>query len=186
VWSPDTLPLPAPGDLRTEPRDVALVADDIPMLRLEARQDIAQRYLPARNHKALALATGATWFVRERGSRAEAVRMAVEGCADRWQRPCLVLSVDGFLTIQIPKSRKVTRLFLPSMETEIPVSDRERIGAIYQGAEWRALARGRNAWHAVAAAPSENAALEAALALCAQADGDCRLYAIGNFRVADE
>ena len=102
-------------------------------------------------------------------------------------RPCLILAVDGFLTIQIPKTRRVTRTFLPSTDPEIADADRERIASIYQGREWRALARGETgSWHAIADAPSEEAAIEAALKACAQADSGCRLHAIGNFGVADE
>ena len=103
------------------------------------------------------------------------------------QRPCLLLAVDGFLTIQIPKSRQVTRIFLPSIEAEISTEDKERIGRIYQGHEWRALARGKKGtWHAVAGAPSEAAAIDDALRSCSQADNVCQLYAIGNFRVAEQ
>jgi hypothetical protein len=113
--------------------------------------------------------------------------LALEQCAEFSQRPCLVLSVDGLLTIRIPKSRQAIHIFLPSVDAEIPAGDRERIGRIYRGAEWRALARGKNgSWHAVAAAPSEAAAIESALKSCSQADTECRLYAIGNFRVAAE
>jgi hypothetical protein len=113
--------------------------------------------------------------------------MAVEHCSVNLLRPCLILSVDGFLTIQIPKTRRVVRTFLPSTEAEIPELDRERIAQIYQGREWRALARGKKGtWHPVAAAASEAAAIDAAINACSQADGECRLYAIGNFRVADD
>jgi hypothetical protein len=94
---------------------------------------------------------------------------------------------DGLLTIRIPKTRTAARIFMPSTEAEIPAGDRERVVRIYRGAEWRALARGKNGtWHAVADAPSEGAASEAALKSCAQTDSECRLYAIGNFRVAEE
>jgi hypothetical protein len=58
---------------------------------------------------------------------------------------------------------------------------------IYQGKPWRALVHGRNGtWHAVAGAPSEAAAIKAGMKSCGQADVDCRLFAIGNFRVADD
>lgn len=75
---------------------------------------------------------------------------------------------------------------LPNAETIPRLADRRPVeresGQIV--AEWRALARGKNgSWHAVAAASSEEAAIEAALTSCAQADQECRLHAIGNFRV---
>ena len=102
-------------------------------------------------------------------------------------RPCLILAVDGFLTIQISKTRRVTRTFLPSTDPEIADADRERIAKIYQGREWRAMARGETgSWHAIAGGLSEEAAIEDAFKACAQADSGCRLYAIGNFVVADE
>ena len=86
----------------------------------------------------------------------------------------------------IPRSRRVIGIFLPSTEIEIPDSEREQIAQVYQGREWRALARGtKGSWHAVAGAPSEVAAIEAAREACSQAERECRLYAVGNFRVGD-
>jgi DNA-binding winged helix-turn-helix (wHTH) protein len=187
VWSKEALPMPAPEDLRFEPLEAPLVPDDIPTISRERRDAIAKTHMTASNHRALALSKGVAWTQAARDSRAEAARLAIERCAAWSQLPCLLLSVDGLLTVRIPKSRSVTRIFLPSTEAEIPAHERERIGRIYRGAEWRAVAKGRNgSWHAVAAAPSEAAAIEAALKSCSQADAECRLYAIGNFRVAEE
>ena len=187
VWSKDAVPMPAPEDLRFEPLDDPLVPDEIPMISRERRDAIARMHMKAANHRALALTKGGAWTQGARATRAEAARLAIEMCAEYSQRPCVLLSVDGLLTVRIPKSRQVVRIFLPSVEAEIPADDRERIGRIYQGAEWRALAKGKNgSWHAVAAAPSEAAAIETALKSCAQSDTECRLYAIGNFRVAEE
>jgi DNA-binding winged helix-turn-helix (wHTH) protein len=187
VWSAETFPLPAPIDLHIEPLNIPIVADEMPMLSADIRQAIAERYLPLPDHKAAAVASGALWLVTRRRSRDEAVRMAVEICSAISLRPCLVLSVDGFLTVQIPKTRKVVGTFLPSTEPGIPVADRARIAQVYQGREWRALASGKNGtWHPVAAAPSEAAAVAAASEACARTDRECRIYAIGNFRVTDE
>jgi DNA-binding winged helix-turn-helix (wHTH) protein len=187
VWSKDWLPLAAVEDLRYEPLDAPLVPDEIPTLPRDRREIIARVHMNARNYRALAIATGLHWTMGGRGTRAEAIRLAIERCAENFQRPCLLLAVDGMLTMRIPKSRQVVRIFLPSVESEIHEKERERIGRIYQGAEWRALARGKNgSWHAVAGEASEAAAIEAALRQCAQAETDCRLYAIGNFHVAAE
>ena len=187
VWSKEALPLPVPTDLHVEPLDIPLVPDEIPIFSSRGRQDVAERYMKSANPRALAFTAGVAWFQVQRASREEAVRMAVEHCSVNLLRPCLILSVDGFLTIQIPKTRRVVRTFLPSTEAEIPELDRERIAQIYQGREWRALARGKKGtWHPVAAAASEAAAIDAAINACSQADGECRLYAIGNFRVADD
>jgi len=80
----------------------------------------------------------------------------------------------------------ITRICLLLSEAEIADAHKERIARIYQGPEWRALARGETGWHAIAGAPSEAAAIEVALASCTQAGERCRLYAIGNFRIAGE
>jgi DNA-binding winged helix-turn-helix (wHTH) protein len=184
VWSKDALPMAAPEDLRFEPLEAPLVPDDIPLINRERRESVARMHLAGPDHRALALTRGAAWTQNARASRAEAARLALELCAEYAQRPCLLLSVDGLLTIRIPKSRQAARIFLPSTETDMGADDRERVGRIYRGAEWRALAKGKGSWHAVAAAPSEAAAIEGALKACSQADTDCELYAIGNFRVA--
>ena len=187
VWSKEAIPMPAPEDLRFEPLDDPLVPDEIPMISRDRQDAIARMHMKAPNHRALALTKGGAWTQSTRETRAEASRLALEMCAEYQQRPCLLLAVDGLLTIRIPKSRPIIRLFLPSVEAEMPADERERIGRIYRGAEWRALAKGKNnSWHAVAAAPSEAAAIETALKACSQADSECRLYAIGNFRIAEQ
>jgi DNA-binding winged helix-turn-helix (wHTH) protein len=185
VWSKDAIPMPAPEDLRFEPLDAPLVTDEIPLVSRDRQDAIARTHMKAANHRALAVTKGVAWTQAARETRAEASRLALELCAEFAQRPCVLLSVDGMLTIRIPKSRPILRIFLPSVEAEMPVDDRQRIGRVYQGPEWRALAKGNGSWHAVAAAPSEAAAIDTALNSCSQTDSDCRLYAIGNFRVAE-
>jgi hypothetical protein len=186
VWPRAAFPLPSPRDLRTEPLDVRLVLDELPPLNDTSRKMIVEHYTSQPDHKALAMTTGAVWIQNKKSSPEEAIRIALERCSVGHMRPCLMLSVNGFLTIQIPKSRRVLGIFLPSTEIEIPDSAREQIAQVYQGREWRALARGANgSWHAFAGAPSEVAAIGAALEACSRADRQCRLYAVGNFRVSD-
>ncbi len=186
VWSDQTMPLPAPRDVRTESLGVALDPNAIPLISAKERKTVADALQVKGVSRALALSTG-RYYGQHSSTTREAVRVALERCSFMFGRPCLILAVDGFLTIQIPKTRRVTRTFLPSTDPEIPDAEKERIARIYQGREWRALARGETgSWHAIAAAPSEQAAIAAALKSCAQADSGCRLYAIGNFGVADE
>jgi hypothetical protein len=110
----------------------------------------------------------------------------VERCGHLNQVPCLLVSVDGMLTVRIPKSRRVTGVFLVTTEPQMSAAVRQRIDEVYRQKEWRALARGHSgAWYPVANSPSEDAAVAAALSACSQSDSDCRLYAIGNFRIAD-
>ena len=117
----------------------------------------------------------------------EAARMTVERCSDFEQVPCLLVSVDGFLTVQIPKSRRIVDLFMLANEIGMSEEDKRRVGLAYGQKEWRALARGkRGGWYPVANASSEFDAIERALGSCAQQENECRLHAVSNFRVADE
>jgi DNA-binding winged helix-turn-helix (wHTH) protein len=186
VWTKESMPLPDPEDLRGEPLDLALVPDEVPLLHTDRRRRLATGYVNRPDHRAVALTLGRDWIITERQSRAEAARYAVDLCTESAQRACLVLSVDGFLTIQIPKSHKAIDVFLPSTDKDIAEADRKRIAQVYRGREWRALVRGKTGWYPVADAPSELAAVELALRSCRQAGEACQLYAIGNFRVGAE
>jgi DNA-binding winged helix-turn-helix (wHTH) protein len=186
VWLEQAIPLPVPSDVRTEPLGIPLHPDTIPLIPAKERKAIADQMRTSDMPHALALSTG-RYLGQHSPTRREAVRTALERCSFRYGRPCLILAVDGDLTIRIPRTRRVLRTLLPSTDLEIPDADRERIARIYQGREWRALARGETgSWHAIADAPTEEAAIEAALKSCEKADSGCRLFAIGNFRIADE
>jgi DNA-binding winged helix-turn-helix (wHTH) protein len=174
------------ADLRQSPLDIALDTADLPTLTVNQQESLREHYLDAADHKALALGDRKTLFVYHQGSRAEAIRIAVERCAELYKLTCLLVSVDGLLTVQIPKSHPVTRVFTLTDEPDMSEQDKRRIGTIYQGPEWRALVRGGSGtWQASAAAASEADAVDDAFRLCAARDHDCRLYAIGNFRVGD-
>jgi two-component system, OmpR family, response regulator len=189
VWSQKSVPRPLPGDFHDESLGERLRAVDMPLWRDDARKKIDVEYIASGSHKALAMPAQnlapAFWTVRL-GADAEAIRRVVERCGHLNQVPCLLVSVDGMLTVQIPKSRRVTGVFLVTTEPQMSAAVRQRIDEIYRQKEWRALARGHSgAWYPVANSPSEDAAVAAALSACTQSDSDCRLYAIGNFRIAD-
>ena len=94
------------------------------------------------------------------------------------------MSVDGFLTVRIPHARPGARPYTLAGETEMSDADKQRIGQIYSGKDWRALVKGgASHWYAVKDQESESAAVDAALAACRQVEPDCKLRAIGNFRV---
>jgi DNA-binding response OmpR family regulator len=184
VWSAASLPLPMPADIHMEPMDIPLVVAEIPMLTDASRQVVTEKYVNLPGHKALAIRRN-EYFWNGAGSRAEAERLAIQRCSDLQQAPCLLLSSDGLLTVQIPKSHPIEDIFMLTTEPAMSEQDKEGVGRIYQEGEWRALARGKSGgWYPVANAPSESAAVDAALGACAQRENECRLYAIGNFRVA--
>jgi hypothetical protein len=145
----------------------------MPMLTEGNRRRIIEGYVQDRRHKALAIKrAGFLWHGAN--SVVEAARMTVERCSDFEQVPCLLVSVDGFLTVQIPKSRRIVDLFMLATETGMSEEDKRRVGLVYGQKEWRALARGkRGAWYAVANASSEFDAIEGALGSCAQRENEC-------------
>jgi DNA-binding response OmpR family regulator len=184
VWSPAALALPVPADVHTEPLDIALAVADIPTMSDKTRQGVVEKYVNHVGHKALAIKRDGFYF-NTANSPVTARRLAVERCVDVHQVPCLLLSVDGMLTVQIPRSRPITDIFLLTTESEMSELDKERVGQVYREKEWRALARGGSGrWYPVANAASEIDAVEAALGACVERDQECRLHAIGNFRVA--
>ena len=185
VWPKGIVPLPAPGDQRTELLSSEFTLAGLAIINA-GWQRSAERYSTLGNHRALAASEKFRHWVGGRPSLDEAERLAVERCSYEGQAPCLLLSADGYWTVQIPTSRRIIGIFLPGTDTNLPIDQRSRISRIYQGKPWRALARGQNGtWHPVAGATSEVAAVEAALQSCAAADTQCELLAIGNFRVAD-
>jgi class 3 adenylate cyclase len=187
VWPANLLPLPLASDVRTEPTGVPLAAE-IPRLRDRQRRLLDQNYLALPEHKALAMdKSGQFFWIAGQTSRAEAVRLVVERCAAQRQSACLLVAVSGQLTVQIPKSRRPTDIFMVTSEEGMTAQDRQRIGEIYGRKDWRALARGKSGrLYAVADEPSESKAVDAAIQSCAQVDTECKLHAIGNFRVAEE
>jgi class 3 adenylate cyclase len=186
VWPANLLPLPLAVDVRAEPTGVALAAQM--QMMPDRRRRPLENYVSQPEHKALTMVKNGQFFwVAGLTSRAEAARLAVERCAAQRQSHCLLAAVDGQMTVQIPRSRRSTEIFMVTSEESMSAQEKQRIGEIYRRKDWRALARGGSGrWYAVADAPSERTAIDAAMDACAKSDADCKLHAIGNFRVAEE
>jgi DNA-binding response OmpR family regulator len=187
VWSIKSLPLPLPFDVHDEPLEQAFDAAALP-LNMTGQTG----YMSRPNHRALALegtpqGIGGFFSVFGIAFRPPAARMAIEGCVDHYQSPCLLVSVDGFWTIRVPQSRRIVGMFMLTNEAAMSDEDKRRVGPIYQQDDWRAMARGKaGGWYPVAGASTESAAVEQALERCAEHDNECHIYAISNFRVAEE
>jgi DNA-binding response OmpR family regulator len=191
VWSVSSLPLPLRFDVHDEPLQEAFDAATLP-LSLAGQMETIQGYMGQRNHRALAFqgtiqGIGRAYYAYNVVLRPTAARLAIEGCVDVSQSPCLLASVDGFWTVRVPKSRPIVGLFMLTNEPAMSDEDKRLIGSIYQQDDWRALARGKSGrWYPIAGAPSESDAIKQALASCAEHEGDCHIHAISNFRVADD
>jgi len=185
VWPP--LPLPSGADLRVEPLDTALNPADAAGIRGMPSAAGLEAFLNERDHKALAISEAGFSSIANRADRAEAVRLAVERCSDFSRAACLLVSVDGFLTVQIPRAYRAVRPYTLAGEKEMSDADRSAIEPIYAGRDWRALVRGgAGHWYAVGDRRSETAAAEDALRACRAAERDCSLRAVGNFRVEEQ
>jgi class 3 adenylate cyclase len=185
VWPP--LPLPSAADLHTEPLDTPLSASEAAGIRGMPSTAGLDAFLKDRDHKALAISETGFSSIANRTDRAEAVRLAVERCSDFSRTPCLLVSVDGLLTVRIPRAHRAVRPYVLGGETDMSDADRQAIGQIYAGRDWRALVRGGSGrWHAVSAKDSETAAVVDAVAACRAAERDCTLRAVGNFRVEEQ
>jgi DNA-binding response OmpR family regulator len=191
VWPRSSLPIPLPADIRADVAGMPLTSDDLVKIWQTiwhvSPPKIVMDYPAAANHRALAVGLNGVFQFAGRANRAEAIRLAIEKCSDFAQAPCLLLSVDGLLTFPLPQSHRIAAPFTLAGEPAMTEADRERIGQIYGGADWRALAKGQSGrWYAVGALANEAAAVEAALKACRAAEADCELYAIGNFRVGEK
>jgi adenylate cyclase len=182
VWP--LLPLPSAADLHVEPLEAPLSAAEAAGIRGMPSAAGLEAFLKDRDHKALAISESGFSSIANRGDRAEAIRLSVERCSDFSRAACLLVSVDGFLTVRIPRVHRAVRPYVLAGERDMSDADRQALGQIYGGRDWRALVRGGTGhWYAVAARETETAAVEDALAACRAAERDCNLRAVGNFRV---
>jgi adenylate cyclase len=182
VWR--RTPLPGPADLHVEPLELPLVPADLAGIAGVRSVSAFEAYLNEKNHKAIAISEAGYSTMGDRPSQEEAIRLAVERCSDFSQAACLLLSVDGLLTVRIPRTYKASRPYTVVGDAEMSEADKERIGRIYSGKDWRALAKGGSShWYAISDAESEAAAVDRALEDCRKVDTDCTLRAVGNFRV---
>jgi class 3 adenylate cyclase len=183
VWPP--LPLPSKADLHVEPLETPLSAAEAAGIRGMPSAAGLETFLKDRDHKALAISENGFSSIANRADRAEAVRLAVERCSDFARVACLLISVDGFLTVRIPHAHRAVRPYVLAGDNDMVDADRQAIEQIYAGRDWRALVRGSGHWYAVSDKDSEAAAVEDALAACRAAERECSLRAVGNFRVEE-
>jgi adenylate cyclase len=185
VWSKPAFPLPV--DVRSTPLDASFTPDEIKLLIFGVTQQGFDTYMMRPDQKALATSQNGYWMSSNHRDLAEAVRLAVERCSDRFQTPCLLVSVNGRPTHKIPKTYHIPRPFVLASEPDMTDADKERVGKIYEGEDWRALARGiLPRWYAVANMKSEEEAIAEVLKACRAVEKICFLHAIGNFRVGDK
>jgi class 3 adenylate cyclase len=181
------LPLPLAADLHVVPLDIPLAPADVSGIKGMPTPAGLDAFIKAKDHKALAVSGVGFSSQMDRPELAEAIRLSVERCSDYSHAACLLVSVDGFLTVRIPQSHRAVRPYTLASDPDMSETDKQRIGAIYAGKDWRALVRGGSKrWYAVGEAESEASAVDRALKTCRAAESECALHAVGNFRVDDK
>jgi class 3 adenylate cyclase len=182
VWPPQPALLSA--DFHPEPLDIPLEPTDYAIVKGMPNSAFLDAFLKGNDHKALAVSDAGFSSMAGRADQAEAIRLAVERCSDYAKLPCLLVSVDGRLTVRIPRSHGIVRPYTLAGETEMSESEKASIAKIYSDKDWRALAKGASGrWYAVSAVESEIAAAERVLEDCRASEAECELRALGNFRI---
>ena len=182
------VPLPLPGEIVETPAGQRFGIADTPLAAMQQGRRLGEEYPIETRPKALAIGTrgDSVWGAMSTGATvAEAIRRSLEFCGFR-AGPCILYAVGDELVTRPPQTRRIIGVLSFAAERTMPPTERQHIMAAYaSGRDWQAVAHGGNGtWHFHAGAASEAAAIDGAMAKCAQADHTCAVYAIGRFRVA--
>ncbi len=105
------LPVLRPADFHAEPLDIPLQPADVANVKGMPTAAGLDSFLKLTNHKALAVSgeVGGFSSLGDRADQGEAIRLVVERCAYVAKMPCLLVSVDGVMTVRIPRSYGTVR-----------------------------------------------------------------------------
>jgi adenylate cyclase len=157
----------------------------LPIVPLDLHASVRSAMAGATGHKALAVASNGKFAVgNSAGSSDEAVRQALDACT-RQGSTCRVLAVDDKYVVPLPRTVFVRGIFDPLTADQVPAAERPHLAQRLAAAlGWSAVAIGTSGRAGVGqGAANEADAIKAALADCAARDSNCRLIAIGPFRV---
>ena len=96
------LPLPLAADLHVVLLDIPLAPADVSGIKGMPSPAGLNAFLKAKDHKALAISGLGFSSMTDRPEKEEAIRLAVERCSDFSHAACLLVSVNGLLTVRIP------------------------------------------------------------------------------------
>jgi adenylate cyclase len=178
---------PVPYVVRDPLVERPFTADEVPLVRDQAKDNIRRNYASARKPKAIALApvNGYTFFTAQ-DTADEAIRRALELCGSNAGSPCMIVALDDSFVVPVPKTMKPTGFFRPTTNSFVAANERDFLARRYAGSTkgWNAVASSVNGKTGVAlGVENEDAAVKAALADCAKVDRECRIIAIGPFSV---
>jgi TIR domain len=163
------------------------VPDQAPIIPDGRRPDM-QTYANARAPKALAISSAGSFAWRYgNASQDEAVRRALEICGAISHFACLLVAVDNSFVVPVPTTMKAIGFFHAATEPLITAELRpdvvRRLGNAARG--WNVVAVGTSGKPNLALkGGAEQSAVDEALEKCRAVDRECRIIAIGPFRVA--
>ncbi len=164
--------------------------DRIPLAGPAMREALRADYLQDAPIKAVAIArTGTIGFAKRHRTEEEAVRAALEYCADITGTACAVLAVNESFVQPIPATVAVTGLFEPERSPLLDAAARQKLREAYQPrGGWKAVALGGGGRIGFSAGrPNEKDAIDTALADCrATGAEDCAVHAVGIFAVREK
>jgi hypothetical protein len=178
---------PAPWVIRNPSVERPFVANDLPLLSEEYRQQAAKNYLRFARSKAFVVSpTGSRMAYYGEPSPEEAMRRALERCGFDSGHACMVVAIDDTFVVPIPTLARAIGFYRPDALTSMQLGVRDDVA--------RRLANVTNGWNAVAVGASgqagvkvgsgsEQTAVDGALEDCAKHDRDCRIAVIGPFLV---
>jgi hypothetical protein len=190
VWPASSLRLPLPADIRDDSSALSTVTAASLNKVWQAIWHISPPssvtdYLRGKDHRAFAVSLTSMYRAQNYSSRDEAVRIAIERCSDLSHAPCLLISIDGIWSVVLPQTYAITAPFTLAGEAKMSETERQRVAQVYAAKDWRALVRGGSgSWYPVAGQSTEPAAVQEALKACHAAEGECVLYAVGNWLVS--
>jgi DNA-binding winged helix-turn-helix (wHTH) protein len=151
VWPTSSLPLPLPADIRADsPAMPAVTMESVSKtwqtIWHTAPSTVATEYLRGKGHKALAVALTSSYWSQNRSTREEAVRIAIERCSDLARAPCLLISVDGLWTVEMPRSYGLAAPFTLAGESQMSDTERQRVAQAMNRSIWVRRSRFEVKW----------------------------------------
>ena len=163
------------------------VPEHVPIISDGARSNM-QTYANARAPKAFAVSSAGSYTWRYgNASQDEAVRRSLEICGAVSHFACLLVAVDNSFVVAVPTTMKAIGFFHAATEPLITPEFRpdvvRRLGNVTRG--WNVVAVGASSKPSLALkGATEQSAVDEALEKCRAVDHECRVIAIGPFRVA--
>jgi len=187
VWDHPEPPIALTGPLAPRYRKVDQVGiEGLPFATDAERRKLLEAYMALETPKALVFGPrGELHDAVRGGSVDDAIRRALQVCADKGRRACLLVAIDGDVVVRVPRLSRVRGLLDIDTGEKLPEPTRQALITASGADGWYAMARGAGGIYGLgSSATGEKEASDAALAACQAKGVGCALYSVGPFLVA--